>query len=61
MITEAQKRATKKYDQEKTIRVSVKLNKNTDDDIIQRLAQENNKQGFIKTILRQEIYNKGGK
>ena len=61
MITEAQKRATKKYDQEKTIRVSVKLNKNTDDDIIQRLAQENNKQGFIKTVLRQEIYNKGAK
>lgn len=55
MVTEAQKRAARKYDQQKTIMVSVKLNKTTDADIIKHLKQFDNKQRYIKTLIRNDI------
>lgn len=56
MRTEAAKRAAKKYDQENTVKVSLKLNKKYDGDIIERLAKVDNKQKYIKTVIRHEIY-----
>lgn len=37
MSTEAQKRASAKYDASNTVRITLKLNKKTDADIIQKL------------------------
>lgn len=44
--------AQKKYDKENTVRISLKLNKKTDADIIEYLKKYGNKQGAIKEILR---------
>lgn len=46
---------TKKYDENNTTRVQLKLNKNTDADIIAYLNSVDNKQGTIKRLLREEI------
>lgn len=53
--TEAQKRANAKYDKENTTKKMLKLNKNTDADIIQYLNTLPNFQGEIKRLIRREI------
>ena len=58
MATEAQRRAVARYDAENTVQVKMKLNKETDADILDRLAAEPNKQGFIKAAIRAAM---GGK
>ena len=55
MATEANKRASKKYDQRNTKMISVKLNKNTDADILKHLERIENKQRYIKGLIRKEI------
>ena len=52
MATEAQKRATLKYDAANTTQVHLKLNNKTDADILAYLAQLDNVQGFIKSAIR---------
>lgn len=51
-ISDAQKRASIKYDNENTVQVKLKLNKKTDADIIAILAAQENVQGFIKKLIR---------
>lgn len=51
----SQMRAQAKYDAENTTRVSMKLNFKTDMDIIKWLRKQNNVQGTIKKLIRQEI------
>lgn len=46
---------TKKYDENNTTRVQLKLNNKTDADIIEYLESVDNKQGTIKRLLREEI------
>lgn len=58
--TEAQKRARLKYESEHTMQIKLKLNKNTDADIIEKLHSVPNKQGYIKKLIRADIA-KGGK
>lgn len=53
MSTEAQKRASAKYDANNTVRITLKLNKKTDADIIQKLESEPNKNAYIKEKLRE--------
>ena len=53
MSTEAQKRASAKYDADNTVRITLKLNKKTDADIIQKLESEPNKNAYIKAKLRE--------
>lgn len=55
MATEAQKRATLKYDAANTTQVHLKLNNRTDADILAYLAQLDNVQGFIKSAIRCQI------
>lgn len=55
MATEANKRASKKYDQKYTKMLSVKLNKRTDADIFKHLEKIDNKQSYIKALIRKEI------
>lgn len=46
---------TKKYDQDNTTRVSLKLNNKTDADILEYLESVDNKQGTIKQLIREAI------
>ena len=57
--TEAQKRAIEKYQKANIRRVVLKLNKNTDKDIITFLEGLNNVQGEIKRMIREEIKRNG--
>lgn len=52
MASRAQIKAATKYNKEKTILVSIRLNKETDKDIIEILNSVDNKQGFIKELIR---------
>lgn len=53
--TEAQRRAVRKYDDANTERVSLKLNKRTDADILERLGEVDSKQGYIKGLIRADM------
>lgn len=48
----------KKYDAENTKRFSLKLNKNTDRDILERLKEVTSMQGYIKELIRKDIKDK---
>ena len=44
-----------KYDKEFTTMITFKLNKKTDADIIDKLAAQPNRQGYIKDLIRRDI------
>lgn len=48
------------YQRENIVRVVVKLNKRTDDDIIKVLKQVDNRQGYIKELIRKDMDRRGG-
>ena len=54
-MTEAQKKASAKYDKNNTRIFAIKLNRNTDADLIGLLEKQENIQGFIKDILRRKL------
>lgn len=53
--TAAQLKAIMKYDKEHTTTILIKLNNNTDADILELLNNSGNKQGTIKAALREYI------
>ena len=53
--SEAQKRANKKYDANNTKQYHLKLNLNTDLDIIHRLEKQDKMQSYIKALIREDI------
>ncbi len=53
--TEAQKRARKKYEKKTKVQVLLKLNRNTDKDILAKLERVSNKQGYIKQLIRRDL------
>jgi hypothetical protein len=55
MATEAQKKASARYDANNTVRVNLKLNLNTDTDILKKLEGVANKNGYIKELIRKDI------
>ena len=55
MSTEAQKRASMKYNRASTVPVPLRLNKATDADILARLKEVPSKQGYIKSLIRADI------
>ena len=57
MITEAQKRATIKYEKENIKRIVLKLNYKTDNDIIEYLTNKHNINGYLKELIRKELDN----
>jgi len=61
--TEAQRIANKIYDNANTTQVKLKLNFNTDKDILDRLEDmskaEGGKQGYIKDLIRRDIAQSG--
>ena len=44
-----------KYDKENTKRVYIKLNKNTDSEILSYFDSNPNKQGYIKELIRKDM------
>lgn len=52
MSTKAQINAVNKYNRKKTKVVPVRLNKQTDTDIIEHLETETSKMGYIKKLIR---------
>lgn len=55
MSSDARKRAVSKYDASHTKQVKLKLNLETDKDILERLDEVENKQGYIKALIRADI------
>ena len=55
MTTEAQKRAKKKYDAKAVKQIKFGFNKKTDADILQKLDEVPNKQGYVKNLIRKDI------
>lgn len=55
MATEAQIKAQKKYDAENTRQVHLKLNRNTDKDVLDKLDEVPSKQGYIKELIRRDL------
>lgn len=57
--SESNLRAIAKFNAEKTTRVFLRLNHNTDADILEKLETVESKNGYIKRLIRQDI-EKGG-
>lgn len=55
MATEAQRRATAKYDAAATKKMTFKFNLTTDADILEWLNSQDNKQGYIKALIRADM------
>ena len=55
MPSENAKKALKKYEAANTVQIKLKLNRRTDADVLQRLADVGNKQGYIKALIREDI------
>ena len=55
MSKESQYKASKKYDAKMVVPLYVKLNRKTDADIIGKLNEVPNKQGYVKQAIRNEI------
>lgn len=53
--SEAQKRATAKYDAANTVQFKIKLNKTTDADMIDFLKSLDNRQGYLKELILQDM------
>ena len=55
MTSDAQKRASAKYDKAHTKGIYLKLNTESDKDIIEFLAGVDNVQGYIKDLIRYDM------
>lgn len=55
MASEAQLRAQAKYDAKATKQIKFKFNLTTDADILEKLDSVDNKQGYIKELIRADI------
>lgn len=53
--SQAQIDAVARYDAKNTIQIKLKLNLTTDEDIIEKLKNVDNKQGYIKQLIRDDI------
>ena len=54
-LTEAKRRAIQKYDAKNTRQIHLKLNVKTDADILEHLDQQENVQGYIKDLIREDM------
>lgn len=60
MASEAQKRANAKYDSANTVQFKIKLNKNNDAEMIKFLQDLDNRQGYIKDLIKKDMEKKKG-
>ena len=57
-LTDAKRAAIQRYDAANTRQIHLKLNLNTDADIIEHLKEQKSIQGYIKELIRRDM---GGK
>ena len=57
MTSEAQKRASAKYDKQNSVIITLKLSKKYDVDILQKLESVESKNSYIKECIRTAIAN----
>lgn len=55
----SQLKAQKKYDSVNVKKYGIKLNCNTDADVIKKLSEVDNVQGYIKELIRKDIASNG--
>ncbi|MBQ6442178.1 MAG: nucleotidyltransferase domain-containing protein [Lachnospiraceae bacterium] len=55
MVSEAKIKAKARYDKENTKSYLLKLNKKTDADILEKLKDVSNKQGYLKELVRKDL------
>ena len=55
MVTEAKIKANNASNKRNTTTVLLRLNYNTDADILEKLGQVNSKMGYIKTLIREDL------
>lgn len=55
ITSESQIKAQARYDRQNTVRFSLKLNIQTDTDVIQWIRKQKSMQGAIKQLIRDEI------
>ena len=60
MTSEAKRAAQRKYDKDNTTQILLKLNTKTDADVIGKLENVGNKQGYIKDLIRNSLRNDKG-
>jgi len=54
-MSKAQIKAVNKFNKEKTKCIQIRLNKNTDADILEQLEKVPSKMGYIKQLIRNDI------
>ena len=54
-LTDAKRRAILKYDSANTRQIHLKLNINTDADILAKLGEQKSIQGYIKSLIRKDM------
>ncbi len=60
MVSEAKKKAQLRYDKKNTKQIILKLNTKSDADIIGKLEEVGNKQGYLKDLVRGNLRNDFG-
>lgn len=59
-VTEAQMRASMKWHKKHLTQIKFNLNNETESDIIEWLEAKDNKQGYIKNLIREDIAKQKG-
>ena len=54
-LTDAKRRAIQKYDAANTKQLHLKMNLKTDADILEHLEKQENVQGYIKHLIREDV------
>ena len=54
-LTEAKREAIKRYDAKNTKQIHLKLNRNTDAELIRWLEDQENVQGYIKSLIKRDM------
>lgn len=48
-----------KYEKEKLLRVMVKFNRNTEPDLVERVESQENRAGYLKRLVKEDIERDG--
>lgn len=59
LLTDAKRKTNMDYDRKNTKLIGMKLNKNTDADILAFLAKQENIQGYLKALIREDMKKTG--
>jgi len=61
ILTDAKRKTNMDYDRKNTKLIGMKLNKNTDADILAFLAKQENIQGYLKQLIREDMMRRNEK